>query len=702
MMTIDGTLAQTMIQLLGWTLLHFTWQGTLVAVLMGSALALLRRHSARSRYTVAMVAMLLMLAFPLATFLHLSRASQPKSVGIDETMLRPVTAEGSQASSQAGPADDQTHYTSRLSTHSSALSLPAPLRERVGNGLATLLPWMVFVWLGGVSILSIRLVGGWKRAQRLRNHETKALPERWQASLTGLARRVGVARQVALYESALVEVPTVIGWLRPVILVPASALIGLSPWHLEALLAHELAHVRRHDYLINLAQTAAEILLFYHPAVWWVSGRMRVEREHDCDDLAVAATGDALVYARALAEIECLRSSPSGAAQLALAANGGSLLTRIRRLVEGQDQPGRYSPLLAGVVILVTLFCVAVGARTTLSRDLMSPDPAATEEVAPLAVAAATEPAGFELETDQTPQGRMSALIASDETANEDASVRRAALAALGKHAGTVVVMDPQTGKVYAIVNQEWAIRRVWNPASTIKLVTGLAALEAKLIEPAERLRITPKSMPLDLSEALATSNTPYFEYVGERVGFERFMDYARRLGLGERTGIDYDGEVAGRLPVNQNGIDVGRLCAYGDNVQVTPIQLATLVSAIANGGTLLAPRAKGSSQPDAVSETQVRRRLDVPPETLRQLATGMSAAVRYGTGRPAYNAAQSIAGKTGTGFDQNSRMGLFASYAPVDKPRYVVVVAIRGAEENGSVAAGVAGAVYRALKLRS
>jgi beta-lactamase regulating signal transducer with metallopeptidase domain/beta-lactamase class D len=711
MMTIDGAFAQTMIQLLGWTLLHFTWQGTLVAILMGSALALLRRHSARARYTVAMIAMLLMLALPVATFLHLSRASQ-QSVGLDETMSQSMTTESALSSSQAAPADDQMRFGSRRVADTSALSLSAPLRERIGNGLASLLPWLVFVWLGGVSILSIRLLGGWKRAQRLRNHGTKPLPERWQASLARLARQVGVSRQVALYESALVEVPTVIGWLRPVILVPASALMGLSPWHLEALLAHELAHVRRHDYLINLLQTATEILLFYHPAVWWVSGQMRVERENDCDDLAVAATGDALVYVRALAEIEGLRLRPD-AAQLALAADAGSLLTRIRRLVEGRPhQPGRFSPLLAGVVILATFFCVMAGARTILSgntekpgravREEMEPEEIEIEEREPLAVKAANETARFEFEIDESTQGRGGALIASDETVNEDASVRRVALAALGKHAGTVVVMDPQTGQVHAIVNQEWALRSGWNPASIIKLVTGLAAIDAKLIEPSQRLRISPKSLPVDLSEALATSNTKYFEYVGERVGFERFMDYARRLGLGERTGIDYEGEIAGRLPVNQTGVDVGRLCAYGDGLQVTPIQLATLVSAIANGGTLLAPRVKGAQQDVARSDAQVRRRLDVPQETLQQLASGMSAAVRYGTARPAYNAAQTVAGKTGTGFDQNTRMGLFASYAPVDKPRLVVVVAIRGAEENGSVAAGVAGEIYRALRLGS
>src|SRR5207245_639661 len=147
--------------------------------------------------------------------------------------------------------------------------------------------------------------------------------------------------------SALVEVPTLIGCLRPVVLLPASTLAGLSPAQLEALLAHELAHVRRLDYLVNLGQTTAETLLFYHPAVWWVSHRMRVEREHCCDDAAVAVCGDAVGYARALAELEGRRTL---APVLAVAADGGSLWSRVARLVGGPPPHlSRSSRWVAGV-----------------------------------------------------------------------------------------------------------------------------------------------------------------------------------------------------------------------------------------------------------------------------------------------------------------------------------------------------------------
>ncbi len=207
------------------------------------------------------------------------------------------------------------------------------------------LPWFVAAWLTGVSILSLRLLVGWRTVHRLRSVAVTPAAEAWQARMRDLAARLRVTRTVRLVESALVDVPTVIGWLRPMILVPASALTGLTPRELEAILAHELAHVRRHDYLVNLMQTVIETLLFYHPAVWWLSGRIREEREHCCDDLAVEACGSRLAFAQALTTMEELRSRDirHRPAALALAADGGSLLARIRRLALGSAADARRS-----------------------------------------------------------------------------------------------------------------------------------------------------------------------------------------------------------------------------------------------------------------------------------------------------------------------------------------------------------------------
>jgi len=200
----------------------------------------------------------------------------------------------------------------------------------------------------------------------------------------------------------LVEVPTVIGWLRPVILLPASALTGLSAEQLEALLAHELAHIRRYDYLVNLLQTTIETLFFYHPAVWWVSTQVRQEREHCCDDLAVAACGDVLTYARALTALEQLRGSEP---QLAVAASGGSLLVRIQRLLRGRA-PALYGfeSGLAGFIALATILILLVGAQTAILS--LNAKAAALKDTTVLTLSDSA-PAAADLTTDQIPAGNV-------------------------------------------------------------------------------------------------------------------------------------------------------------------------------------------------------------------------------------------------------------------------------------------------------
>ena len=223
-----------------------------------------------------------------------------------------------------------------------ALSSLAGARVRI----AAWRPYLLAAWLAGVFFLSARLLAGWAGAARL--VRARCVPAR--AALLEpfgrLARRLSVSRPVRLLESAAVRVPTAIGILRPVILLPVSSLTGLPPRQIEALLAHELAHVRRHDYLVNLVQSAAETLLFYHPAVWWVSGRIRAERENCCDDLAVAATGSARLYAEALVRLEeeraRLEQRPDVPPRSSLAADGGGpLFRRIVRLFPLRSRPRR-------------------------------------------------------------------------------------------------------------------------------------------------------------------------------------------------------------------------------------------------------------------------------------------------------------------------------------------------------------------------
>jgi hypothetical protein len=303
---------------------------------------------------------------------------------------------------------------------------------------------------------------------------------------------------------------------------------------------------------------------------------------------------------------------------------------------------------------------------------------------------------------DQALRDETAANISRDETTGEDMEVRRAALAALGNHAGTVVVMDPKTGRVYTVVNQEWALRRGFKPCSTIKLVTGLAGISEKVIAP-EQLpdNLGVGKVRLDLTVSLAYSNNGYFQNVGGRVGFDRMMTYARELGLGERTGINHVNEFSGRIPAYKSGYAVNHMSSHGDDFEVTPIQLGTLTSTIANGGTLLIPHLPRTPQEDFKFKPEARRRVNISQEDLRRVIPGMIGAATYGTGKLAYDPVMQVAGKTGTCIGQGSWLGLFTSYAPVADPRLAVVVVTRGSGERGRVAAAIAGKVYRSLDYR-
>jgi uncharacterized protein (TIGR03435 family) len=232
---------------------------------------------------------------------------------------------------------------------------------------AKFLPWVVAIWLAGAISLWTRLIGGWVVAARMRSTLVRPAPSEWQRTLNQLKARVGVSRPVRLLVSALVQAPAVVGWLRPVVLVPIGALAGLPSEQIEALLIHELAHIRRHDYLVNILQSIAEALLFYHPAVWWVSGHIRTERELCCDDIAVSLSGDVFTYALALAELESSRPAHLHAA---IAANGGSLADRIGRLL-GQSRP--VSRTLSGPGVIVSAILVAVTVCGVFGQSAAAP-----------------------------------------------------------------------------------------------------------------------------------------------------------------------------------------------------------------------------------------------------------------------------------------------------------------------------------------
>ena len=385
MSAIELWLREPAPQAIAWALLQFVWQGTLIAVLTAGALAALKRSAADVRYVVATIALSLMLTMPVVTAVQSWRASGAHA----PHAAVPAAAAGA-AEQPAGSAadvfrDDEPAVGAERPLLGAAIVDGTPLDR---DTLDAWLPILLLGWLVGVSLLTLRLMSGWLWMQRLKSHGT-APDAVWQRIASRLCRRLHITRGVRLLESSLVDVPTVIGWMKPVVLMPGSVLAGLSPEQLEAILAHELAHVRRHDYLVNLTQTLVETLLFYHPAVWWLSHRIRAERENCCDDLAVSLCGDPYTYAQALADLEERRGIGT---PLAMAATGGSLLQRVRRLLAPTSHAGRGPGWLAATAALVVLGGVVGG---TLGRDIIRAEQASTAAVtaapqAPAVVAPAT------------------------------------------------------------------------------------------------------------------------------------------------------------------------------------------------------------------------------------------------------------------------------------------------------------------------
>ena len=344
MTTLHQFTAHWLVYSLGWTLLHFCWQGAVVAALLWSVLQLLGSRSAQSRYLAACCALGLMAALPLATFTRIA----------------------------------SVEYRLHMALHGAGIPVAPTLIAQVGMGdtswLAQLaaalnpaVPWVLMAWLAGSALFLMRLSVGFSVTRKMRFIAVSAA-DPLQEIFAELTWRLRIARPVMLMNSALVQVPTVIGWLRPVVLIPVSCFTGLPQMQIEAILCHELAHIRRHDYLVSVLQSVVEALLFYHPAVWWVSQQIRRERECCCDDMAVAVGGDALAYARALTTLETRRSPYP---QVMLGANGGILTMRIKRLLISENSSA--ASQLAAVAVLAMLIVSAITIASTARAEARVP-----------------------------------------------------------------------------------------------------------------------------------------------------------------------------------------------------------------------------------------------------------------------------------------------------------------------------------------
>ncbi len=286
-----------LMQRLAGSLLHFVWQGAVIAMVSAVILRLLSNRSAEWRYTVSVAALFLMLAAPIVTFMFYMQTGR-----ITLLILQWIT-DSVQGSAQPAAQAATT---------------------------ATWTQWIVLFWFTGVLICSVRLIAGWRMSLSLIKVGTSGAPSNIQHTFHEIKGRLAMTRPVRLLVSLRIDTPVAIGWLRPAILLPVTALTGLNELQLRAVLCHELAHIRRHDFLVNLVQRGVESILFYHPGVWWISARIRAEREHCCDDLAIQISGNPSMYAEALMELERVRTADP---EPALAATGGILTQRIHRLL---------------------------------------------------------------------------------------------------------------------------------------------------------------------------------------------------------------------------------------------------------------------------------------------------------------------------------------------------------------------------------
>jgi bla regulator protein BlaR1 len=331
---IQSMFSSSVSEALGWTILHSLWQGAIVALLLYIAQVLTRRHSASLRYNLSLGAMLVMCAAVIITYFY---SYHPAANDL------PV--------SQGGPGDELAPTVFVI--HNTVAG-----SFNMATVFGASLPWIVSAWLAGVLLFSIRFAGSMLYLNRLRGRSSRGMND-LQQQVIGLCQRLKVSRPVKLAESALVKVPVTLGYLKPVILLPAGLASGLAPAELEAVLAHELAHIRRNDFIINMIQSFMEIFFFYHPAVHWINSVARKERENCCDDVAITISG-ALPLARALARLEELHA---GYPALALAATGqGALLYRIKRLFAPHSSnalpkwPGT-ALIMAGVLLVgITMY----------------------------------------------------------------------------------------------------------------------------------------------------------------------------------------------------------------------------------------------------------------------------------------------------------------------------------------------------------
>lgn len=706
---------------IGWALLHSLWQCAAIAGALAAALRAMRNAPATHRYALSCGAMALMLMTTTGTALVVWQSSAPSAVQSTEpSPLAPVSARmAADGVGDAAAAPPVAEIGPRWATSDGARGSIAAMRPAVER----VLPAVAAAWFAGVLILSLRLGAGWAHAQRLVLRGTQPAPAAVRQLVERLARELRLSRPVRVLLSGAVHVPAVVGWLRPAILVPVGALTGIDPRHLELLLLHELAHIRRHDYLVNLLQAVAETLLFHHPAVRYVGRRIRDEREHCCDDVA-ARLGGVREYVTALASMEELRRTRL---PFALAADGGSLLARVLRLVERPSGPPSPARLLAAVSVLLATAAAGLmllaGERTAPARAYAVT--AALSPARPLASAAVSACPG-------TP-----AAAGSTRCPDLERSVANL-LAGHGAAGSVALVQDVSTGAVLAYAatgsgDDAAALTRAALPGSVWKLVVASlwweagqadepVACPASITVDGRTVRNFSRRMPASLAgphemlvQSCNTAAVGMALRLRDALGDGAVDDGLRRFGFGAGAGAARDtafwatrsAEFRSRMSPEAPG---GGIAAPGGRdwadfalgtrrITVSPLHVARFVQAIGNGGVMLPP----TVDPALAGTSPGHRALSAA--TAGRLQAAMRDVVRRGTARGADTVLAAspwrLGGKTGTvGGALPEADGWFAGLAfdASGKARYAVVVRLPGGGPGGGEPARIAARIVRML----
>lgn len=516
-----------LVESLGWTLIHFVWQGAAVGLIFAVLMRACRHTSPNLRYAIGLVCMGALLLLPIATYWYVYQSNHAGTVA---------------GLAAAGPA-----FLGQALGAANAIAAEQSWLAALESYVSAYLPWIVLAWGFGVALLSLRVCLGWWRLEKLSREGVSPLAAELQQQVAVLCEVLGVRQSVTVLESTRVGVPTVMGWLKPVILMPTSCLLGLSREQLELVIAHELGHIRRWDYVVNLLQVLVETVLFYHPVVRWISRRVREEREQCCDDLVLRHCGKPVQYAKALANLETIRG---GWLEPALAATGGQLVTRIERIVGGRAA-GRSSDVLSGnslvlgIIVAVVVILSQLNQRPieqVITQDAVAPpaDPAplnsSEAEIAGSGPRFSAEPTPVLLEMPVT-TNRMPP--ADTITAEETTPVVSESVAAVSPDPVAVDVADESA------------------PASSGLGLTGKDAAPAQIDTPASASIVTPvKPAPLTEMQLASVRRVvpPVVEQVEPTgpVALKRVApNYPRRARVSGMQGVvtvafsvDHDGSV--------------------------------------------------------------------------------------------------------------------------------------------------------------